>query len=164
PPSSEKPHRLVDGNSGGSRPPLAKAMPSFTRLLIPRPVLEAVVTHARGELPNECCGLLAGAIEGDTGRVTQHFPVRNDLASPTEYATNPRDMLDALKATRAAGTEVLAIYHSHPASAPVPSRKDVERNYWGDSAVHVIIGLGGDEPDIRAWWLTETGYRAANFL
>lgn len=133
----------------------------FTRLVIPRMVLDAVIAHARGQLPNECCGLLAGVIDGDTGRVSQHFPVRNDLASPTEYLTDPRDLLAAMKATRAAGTEVLAVYHSHPASPPVPSRKDIERNTWGETAVHVIVGLGGDEPEVRAWWLGENEYREA---
>src|SRR5690348_8498450 len=133
----------------------------FTRLLLPRPLLDAVIAHARTQLPNECCGLLAGLIEGDTGRVTQHFPIRNDLASPTEYLTNPRDLLDAMKATRAAGTDVLAVYHSHPTSAPVPSRKDIERNTWGETAVHVIVGLGEEEPEVRAWWIGEKDYREA---
>jgi proteasome lid subunit RPN8/RPN11 len=133
----------------------------FTRLVIPRPLLDAVVAHARAELPNECCGLLAGVVEGEDARVTQHFRIRNDLASPTEYLTNPRDLLAAMKAARAAGTEVLAVYHSHPASAAVPSRKDLDRNTWGETAVHVIIGMGGSEPEVRAWWLGEDGYRAA---
>jgi proteasome lid subunit RPN8/RPN11 len=70
-------------------------------------------------------------------------------------------MLDALKAMRVTGTEVLAIYHSHPTSAPVPSRKDIERNSWGVSVVHLIVGLGGVEPEIRAWWLTDDGYTEA---
>src|SRR5437899_1519217 len=99
-------------------------MPAFTRLLIPRSLLAAVLAHARAELPNECCGLLAGVVEDGVGRVTEHYPLRNDLASPTEYATNPRDLLDATRAMRAAGTDPLAIYHSHPTSDPVPSRKD----------------------------------------
>lgn len=135
----------------------------FNCLRIPQSVLDAVLTHARAELPNECCGLLAGVIEGGVARVTRHFAIRNDLASPTEYATNPRDMLDALKASRAAETEVLAIYHSHPASEPVPSRKDVERNHWGESAVHLIVGLAGREPDLRAWRLLPNGYRSFDF-
>jgi len=138
-------------------------MPPFTRLLIPRPLLDAVIAHARTELPNECCGLLAGVIEDGVGRVTQHFPVGNDLASPTEYATNARDMLAAMKAMRAAGTVELAIYHSHPTSAPVPSRKDLARNFWGETAVHVIVSLAGAEADVRAWWLTETDYRPAEW-
>jgi proteasome lid subunit RPN8/RPN11 len=129
----------------------------FTRLLIPRSVYDAMIGHARRELPNECCGLLAGVIDGDVGRVSQQFPIRNDLAGPTEYLTNPRDLLDAMKATRAAGTEVLAVYHSHPASDPVASRKDVERNTWGEAAAHVIVGMAGESPQVRAWWLGEEG-------
>ena len=138
-------------------------MPPFTRLLIPRTTLVTVVAHARATLPDECCGLLAGVIDNGAGRVSQHFPIRNDLASPTEYATNPRDMLDASKATRAAGTDVLAIYHSHPASVAVPSRTDLARNWWGESVVHVIVGLAGAKADVRAWWLTESVYRPAEW-
>lgn len=129
----------------------------FTRLLISQSHYDAIIDHARRELPIECCGLLAGLIDGGTGRVSQHFPIRNDLASPTEYLTNARDLLDAMKATRAAGTHVLAVYHSHPASTPVPSRKDIERNTWGDAAVHVIIGMAGESAQVRAWWLGEEG-------
>jgi len=136
----------------------------FTRLLIPRPTLDAILAHARAELPNECCGLLAGVIADDIGRVSEHFPIRNDRASPTEYESNPRDMLAAVRAMRVAGTEVLAIYHSHPTSAPVPSRKDLARNFWGETVAHVIIGMSGSDPEVRAWWLTETDYRPAEFV
>jgi len=133
----------------------------FTRLLLPAPVRDAVVAHARATLPNECCGLLAGAIENDTGRVNQHFPLVNELASSTEYLSEAESILAAQKAMRATGTDVLAIYHSHPTSEPVPSRKDIERNYWGESVVHVIIGLAGEEADVRAWWIGADGFRAA---
>jgi [CysO sulfur-carrier protein]-S-L-cysteine hydrolase len=129
-------------------------MPSFQTLLIPADLLAAVVAHARADAPIECCGLLAGSPDG---RVSLHFPVRNDLASPAEYLTNARDMLAASKAARAAGAEVLAVYHSHPSSAPIPSAKDVAGNHWGDAVVHLIVGLAGPEPDVRAWHVTEAG-------
>ncbi len=127
-------------------------MPPFRTLLIPADLLAAVVAHARADAPAECCGLLAGSPDG---RVTLHFPIRNDLAGPTEYLTNARDMLAASKAVRAAGAEVLAVYHSHPASPPVPSAKDVAGNHWGDTVVHVIVGLAGREPDVRAWHIAD---------
>lgn len=135
-------------------------MPPFPTLLIPADLLAAVVAHARADAPAECCGLLAGSPDG---RVSLHFPVRNDLASPTEYLTNARDMLAASKAVRAAGAEVLAVYHSHPASAPVPSAKDVAGNHWGDTIVHVIVGLAGAEPDVRAWHISDGGYSRADW-
>lgn len=128
----------------------------FSRLTIPDALLEDVIAHARRDLPNECCGLLAG--RGD-GVVTTRFSIGNDAASPTEYATNARDMLLAFRAMRAAGDELLAIYHSHPTSEPVPSRRDIEQNTYGESVVHLIVGLAGANADVRAWLLTETGSR-----
>ena len=130
----------------------------FSRLTIPASLLEEVIAHARRDLPNECCGLLAGRILEGTGIVAARFAIGNDAASPTEYATNARDLLAAFRAMRSDGTELLAIYHSHPTSEAVPSRHDIERNTYGESVVHLIVGLVGTET-VRAWWLAEAGYR-----
>jgi hypothetical protein len=43
----------------------------------------------------------------------------------------------------------------------VPSRKDLERNYMGDEVIHFIIGLGGDAPEVRGWWLASEEHREA---
>lgn len=129
----------------------------ISRLTIPDALLEEVVAHARRELPNECCGLLAGRTDGV---VTTRFTIGNDAASPTAYATNARDLLAAFRAMRSDGVELLAIYHSHPTSEPVPSRRDIEQNTYGESVVHLIVGLTGANADVRAWLLTETGPRA----
>jgi proteasome lid subunit RPN8/RPN11 len=69
-------------------------------------------------------------------------------------------MLAANKALRASGTIELAVYHSHPSSDPIPSRRDLERNYSVE-VVNIIIGLRNAEPEIRAWWLTADSYREA---
>jgi proteasome lid subunit RPN8/RPN11 len=130
----------------------------FTHLAIPDPVREAMIAHARADLPNECCGLLAGTPDG---RVAARFPIRNDAARPTEYLTNPRDLLAAFRAVREANLEPLAFYHSHPSSPAVPSATDVARNTYGETVAHVIVGLATDPPDVRAWWLAESGFREA---
>ncbi len=139
-------------------------MPPFFRLALADALLNDVAAHARAELPNECCGLLAGRIADGTAVVTARFPVRNRLASPTEYETDPRDLLAAFRAIREYKLELLAVYHSHPAAEPVPSRRDVQRNTYGESVVHLIVGLAGPAPELRAWWLTETGYREAELV
>jgi proteasome lid subunit RPN8/RPN11 len=135
----------------------------FTRLQIPDRLLEEMVAHARESLPNECCGLLAGRVENGVGLATTRFAIANDLASPTAYQTNARDLFAAFRAMRADGTDVLAIYHSHPTSAPIPSRRDVEENTYGETVVHLIIGLAGETPEVRGWWLTEAEYREAEY-
>jgi proteasome lid subunit RPN8/RPN11 len=153
----------VTGNSQGFPTPgscgRADAMPPFTRLAIPASLLEEVLAHARRELPNECCGLLAGRSTDSVAAVAVRFTIRNDAASEREYETNARDMFDAFRAMRAGGLELLAIYHSHPMSEPVPSRRDIDRNTYGESVVHLIVGFANGEATVRGWWLAETGAR-----
>jgi len=133
------------------------------RLSIPPSIFEEMILHARAELPAECCGILAGSIENGVGHVSEHYPLVNALASPTEYESEPRSMLAAHKAMRASGTEILAVYHSHPSSDPIPSQRDLERNY-GEGVLHLIIGLRSSKPDVRGWWLTSAEYREAIFF
>ena len=63
---------------------------------------------------------------------------------------------------RRQGLEVLAVYHSHPTSEPVPSRTDLQRNY-SPEVVNLIISLQSGQPTVRAWWLTEEAYREAEW-
>jgi proteasome lid subunit RPN8/RPN11 len=139
-------------------------MPPFRRLDIPDLLFEETIEHARSELPNECCGLLAGRIADGIGVATTRFSITNDEASHREYLSNPRDMLGAFRKMRELGLELLAIYHSHPTSAPVPSQRDIAQNTYGESVIHLIVSLTGPQPEVRAWWLTETGYREAVWL
>ena len=119
-------------------------------LTIPRSVLDAVLAHARAELPNECCGLLGGS----GGWAITHFPLVNELGSPTAYRSEPRSMLAAMKAMRRDGLELVAIYHSHPASAPVPSQRDRAENEYGEVA-HLLVGFVGRVPEIGVWRITK---------
>ena len=138
-------------------------MPPFTTLAVPDLLLEEVIAHAREDAPLECCGLLAGHIRDGVGIVTSRFAIENELRSPTDYLTNARGMFFAFRHMRERGLELLAIYHSHPTSAPIPSRRDIERNTYGKSVVHLIVGFVGAEPEVRGWWLTEAGNREAEW-
>ena len=54
---------------------------------------------------------------------------------------------------RARGIAELAVYHSHPTTAPIPSKTDRERNFFGSEIVFLIIGLAEQPPLMRAWRL-----------
>jgi proteasome lid subunit RPN8/RPN11 len=122
--------------------------------------------HARAELPNECCGLLAGALpdasEPGVARVVRRYPLVNAAASPREYLSDEQSMFTAVKDMHRLRLDVLAVYHSHPTSEPVPSRTDLERNY-SPGVVNFIISLMSAEPEIRAWWLSDSDYRQAEW-
>jgi [CysO sulfur-carrier protein]-S-L-cysteine hydrolase len=138
-------------------------MPQFNRLDIPDALLKEMIEHGRGELPFECCGLLAGRIVEGVGIATSGYQIANDAASPRAYLTNARDMFDAFRKMRKSGLELLAMYHSHPSTQPVPSAADIEQNNYGETIIHLILSLEGKQPVIRAWWIMETGYREAEW-
>jgi proteasome lid subunit RPN8/RPN11 len=129
-------------------------------LLLPRRILQAMVEHAQAELPNECCGLLAGEHDGDVLRARVWYPLINEAASPVAYYSAP---FFAVKDMRGSGYEIVAIYHSHPTSEPIPSDTDLKQNGYGSDVVNFIIGLKGTTPLVRGWWLTEMTFEEATW-
>lgn len=122
-----------------------------------------MIAQARAELPNECCGLLAGRMDGSIARIECRFPLVNELISPTEYLSEPRSMFEAMRAIDRAGLDIVAVYHSHPTSPPIPSKTDRERNYSPDVA-NFIISLINDPPRVQAWWLDAERHWEADWL
>lgn len=137
--------------------------PAFRCLSVPTGVHAAMIEHALGEAPLECCGLLAGRIRGEAGVVEMRYPLVNEAASPVEFVSESRGMFDAMRDVDRRQLRVLAVYHSHPASPPVPSRTDLERSYSPD-VVNVIVSLRHDPPEVRAWWLCGERYSEAEML
>lgn len=77
--------------------------------------------HVAAEAPLEACGLLAGV----GGRSVHVFRIENELASPTQFRMEARQQVDAFLQIEKNAWELLAIYHSHPAGPPSPSKTDL---------------------------------------
>jgi len=134
------------------------------RLLLPRQIYEEMVAQAKAELPNECCGLLAGRTEAEgIARVLRRYPLVNALASPTRYESEAHGLLHAHVDARRNATEFLAVYHSHPTSPPIPSRTDLAANYW-EGVIHFIISLEKEPADMQGWWLSAENYQRAEWV
>jgi proteasome lid subunit RPN8/RPN11 len=131
-------------------------------LVIPRQLYDEMLAQAQAELPNECCGFLAGSMSESEWRVLRRYPLINKAASPVEYSADGHSLIRAHIDMRQEHLELLAIYHSHPTTEPIPSRKDRELNYHGE-VVHLIISLKGKEPEMRGWRLTENDYSKADW-
>jgi proteasome lid subunit RPN8/RPN11 len=119
---------------------------------IQRAHLDEIIAHAREVEPLECCGLIGG-----TGSRSQTiYRARNTAADPVvAYEAAPEDLFNAQRTMRERGEQLLAIYHSHPRSKdPRPSETDVKLAYY-PSAVYFIVGLGGEEPVLRAFRISE---------
>jgi proteasome lid subunit RPN8/RPN11 len=116
------------------------------RLCIPRQAIDAMISHARADAPNECCGLLLG-----TGSIVHEvIAARNARRSPTRYEIHPADHFAAIRRARAIGQAVIGGYHSHPRGPSVPSETDAaEVN--DPSLVHIIVSLERDPPVVSAF-------------
>ena len=101
-------------------------------------VLEALLAEALGAAPRECCGLLFG-----TGTaVTAHLPAANFHAAPeTHFEIDPQALIDAHRAMRSGGPQLVGYYHSHPSGAPEPSATD-RALAARDGMIWAIVGGG----------------------
>jgi [CysO sulfur-carrier protein]-S-L-cysteine hydrolase len=113
----------------------------------------AIVAHARETSPAECCGLIGGSDDAKSNSIYRLRNVTQD--SERAYEAAPEDLFAAQRQMRERGEDLLAIYHSHPrANVPIPSETDVKLAYY-PSATYLIIGLGGDQPVIQAFKISE---------
>jgi proteasome lid subunit RPN8/RPN11 len=92
-----------------------------TALRIRQRVLDELLAHAREALPEECCGLIVGTPD----LVERAVRARNLRGSPSRYLIDPADHFAAIRMARIDGWSVIGAYHSHPASPPLPSDRDV---------------------------------------
>lgn len=123
-------------------------------LAIPASILEAMVEHCRDEAPLEACGLLGG---GAASLVSSFHPLRNAAASETRYDADPADLIAAVRDLRSRDSQILAIYHSHPRWAPIPSGTDLRENYYED-VPRIIVSLKDETPEVRIWRLRPDGF------
>jgi proteasome lid subunit RPN8/RPN11 len=131
-------------------------------LLITRQQFDEIVTHAREVSPQECCGLIGGGRDGEARTI---YPTRNLATNPlVTYEAEPEDLFAAQRRMRERGEQLIAIYHSHPRSAdPEPSATDVRLAYY-PSAVYLIVGLGNQEPCVRAFRIDQRqGWKAIEY-
>jgi [CysO sulfur-carrier protein]-S-L-cysteine hydrolase len=103
--------------------------------------------HAKAELPNEACGILAG----QDGQAVKFFPTTNMEHSPTRYVVDPRDQLRVDGEIRAQGWELFGIFHSHTHTQAYPSSTDVSLAANWPEAYYLIASLQSKTPGLRAY-------------
>lgn len=118
---------------------------------IAREMIDELVAHARDDLPNECCGMVA-AKDGEAVKV---FRAANAEASPLRYGIEPRDQYRIMMEIEERGWGLGAIYHSHTESPAYPSQTDVNLAFYPD-ALYIIVSLAdSDDPDARAFRIVD---------
>ena len=118
---------------------------------ISRALLNDIVSHAREELPNECCGYV-GMQDGVAAQV---FRATNTEASPVRFMVDSQEQYDINNEIETRGWTP-AIYHSHVRSAAYPSQTDVNfAKYWPGVPWLIVSLENPDEPSARVFEIVD---------
>ncbi len=114
-------------------------------MIVPADVRRELERHALEEAPNEACGLVLL----EAGRAVRYERGRNADASAYRFRLEVEPEVWFLEDE---GYE-LAVFHSHPASPPRPSRADLERAGLWASRPWLILRT--DTRELAAWRLVD---------
>lgn len=117
---------------------------------------EAMIAHAKKELPNEACGLIAGTIAEDKKIIEKVYFLTNIDQSNEHFSLDPKEQLAAIKDMRANGWLPFGNWHSHPESPSRPSEED-KRLAYDSSASYLILSLMEPENPVLHSFHIENG-------
>jgi proteasome lid subunit RPN8/RPN11 len=121
-------------------------------LRLPKELYFEMVAHCIKGLPDEACGLLVGAYEGD--EATHIFLTKNAAASAMVYEIDPKEMLSVDREAQALGADVMGVFHSHTHTDAYPSPTDVAQAL--DPGWHyVLVSLRDTHPVVRSYRIVE---------
>ena len=112
---------------------------------------DKILAHARANLPEEACGLIAGTIDDGVKNVKKVYLLTNIDHSNEHFTLDPKEQLAAVKDMRANGLKPLGNWHSHPESPSRPSEED-KRLAFDSTASYMILSLmDNDNPVLNSF-------------
>ncbi len=117
---------------------------------IPNNIFEQMVTQAEKAAPVEACGILAGR----NGLTEKLYEMTNADNSSEHFTMVPEEQFAAAKKMRGEALEMLAVYHSHPATPARPSQEDIKLAVM-PGATYVILSLAQEKPCAKAFKIAQ---------
>ena len=109
-------------------------------LILKQSDYDKIVAHAKANLPEEACGLIAGTKDGDVKEIKKVYLLTNVDHTNEHFSMDPKEQLAAVKDMRANGLVPLGNWHSHPESPSRPSEED-KRLAYDPSVNYLILSL-----------------------
>lgn len=128
--------------------------------VIRRATLNAVTAAACAAYPEECCGLLIGAKEGDHWRIDEAVAAANVAPKPRHdrFEVDPALHLRLQRELRGTAQAVIGHYHSHPNGRAIPSAADLEHAEDG-GLLWIIVAVSVAETAASAFQMEDGGYK-----
>jgi len=125
-------------------------------LLINDTIKGQLTDDALRTYPDECCGFLLGADNGDERTIEEIIVIQNAKEGDKRrrFEITPSDYLKAEQYAEANNLTLLGVYHSHPDHPSVPSEHDraVAQSFFS----YVIIAVRRNEwVSMQSWLLND---------
>ncbi|MEJ8546896.1 Mov34/MPN/PAD-1 family protein [Brevibacillus borstelensis] len=130
-----------------------------TKTCLDRKVAKRLLAQAKETFPLEYSALLAG----QDARITSHIPMASARPSTDAFSWDSAAFFQALQLIKQRELQWLGVLHSHPATPPVPSATD-QRGWHYPQLGYWILGLAGDEPELRLYQWENGGFGERSFL
>lgn len=127
-------------------------------VILPKPLLEEMKSHARESYPDECCGfLLSSSPEREASedrRIEEVERARNEFNGERRrrFMIRPEELREVERRGERTGRAVVGFYHSHPDHPPRPSQFDLE-HAWPWYTYLVLAVTARDFPGVGAFEL-----------
>ena len=115
------------------------------KVLLKKADYDKMVAHAKANLPEEACGLIAGHDEDSVRVIEKVYLIENVDHTNEHFTITPKAQLEAIKNMRQNGLKPLGNWHSHPESPSRSSQEDIRLAY-DSSASYLILSLMNEEP------------------
>jgi proteasome lid subunit RPN8/RPN11 len=132
-------------------------MANAAQLKISPELADKIRAHGAQTYPHECCGALLGRdTEVADRRVYREIHAlhplvnRRDDSPSNRFSLTSQDVLDAEKAARQQGLEVVGWYHSHPDHPARPSQFD--RDHAWPWYSYIIVSVANRIPEEMTSW------------
>ena len=119
-------------------------------ITLPNEIEEQMIAHARSLFPIECCGYLAGTIEGDSVQVKSIYEMTNLDQREDHFTFDPKEQFQAVKKARQEGLSLISVVHSHPETPARLSQEDILL-FNDPTPVYIIVSLKDETPDLKGF-------------
>lgn len=123
-------------------------------IVLPNEGRSAILSHAQSTYPDECCGLLAGHIDGGTViRIERIVPSENvaTVRRADRFEIDPQVRFDLMRALEGTNQHIVGHYHSHPDGPAEPSATDRSMAFEPDLVWLICRVTKKTASPLRAW-------------
>jgi len=128
-------------------------------LIFPLNCFKELLNHGRSKLPYEACGILSGK----NNQVHSIWKLKNEVKSDRRFFVGKKAIVETLHHIAEKDEVVLAIYHSHPTTAPVPSYIDI-KNHLDSEVKMIIVSYKTKNPIVKCYSVQNRAYKEQPFL